>query len=218
MSKTEFATVVRRLDLLDGISDGQYTDMSLQGSNATSVCLAEEETKPLVGSTVPLLTNGKGEIVFVDCSVLSRRLKQLISIAERNPTQQFIQKAIKGDPSVLQRQPPPAEEFFVYFLIDHAIVVTLLGNWTTQDLPDAIWPMWKGAYPEHVGAIRAMGGIVPWPAFQQFQVEGLQEVERHLKDFGRRHGADLTMFPSAPADPQEPAPQNRPPASEGTRL
>lgn len=148
MPEVTLSSVIERLDLVDGVADNRYTDLSLRVNNSTGACelgqMAREEMTTEECGTPPMyvyLTNQQGEQVYVDCGVLTQRLNTLVGIAEKLPSFDFMAdvrarnqssspQSIKQavDAGTLSR-----EDVFSYFIVDHMISALLLGYSTTQD-------------------------------------------------------------------------------------
>lgn len=231
--KVTLSSVVKKLDLLDGVEDRHYTNWPLLGENSTGVCGFKED---LIAAG-PLPKNIKigarlhavdGRTVIVDCQELVRKLNTLIGIAQKIPATRFknrlatckarkrckqIKKEIKSG------KVPTAEELFGYHIVDHIISALLLGIMTTDESFGQMFS--EVAWCPYNTSVHTFGQLLNKPDFANFNIRTTDEAYKLFERLGKKHGFDTRPFKPLPAEkppakklPAEKQPEFKPKVEE----
>jgi len=197
MSSPTIATVIERLDLLDGVHNDYYTDHDLKTMNSTGACqLVEERTRELPSLGFPVSTsatviNPQGERVPVDCEVLVQRFNTLINIAQKLPSYRFMADLAAGIP-VGQLEAPSREDLYGFHIVDHMIISLLIGTATTDMSFEELFGLIP--YKLYTDAVESLAGIIPTMAAGHLDVENGEEAYDLFEGLGRKYGFDASPF------------------------
>jgi len=188
------ADVIDRLDAIDGVRDGSYTNLSLHITNTTGVCEVAfkvmDAAPPCIDSYRVQMVNMMGQIVDVDCVELFRKLGVLVDIAQRNPTARFLAEKKSG--GATSQHLPGAEEYLGYNIADHMISALLLGVATTSEsFSELFGEVTFGTYSE---VIRGLGRDLNRPDYKAMDVRDAKEGYVVFQRLGKRYGFDAAPF------------------------
>lgn len=200
MVNASLGSIIERLDALDGISDGRYTDLALHIQNSTGVCeLAETYAEQASDLGLPVrtsavLTNLDGVRVPVDCDILVRRLNSLIGIAQRLPAFKFIADVSAGTP-LNELEAPTREDLYGYHIVDHMITSFLLGIATTGQSLSEIFGLIP--YDVYTESVERMAGMIPNMAPGELDIGTADQAYDLFERLGERYGFNVSSFEPA---------------------
>ena len=204
MPETTLISVMQKLDMLDGVKDGQYTDLSLVCGNSTGVCVVEEiVTANIPGDEYEMTTvmeNSAGEIVSVDCTVLVERLNTLVGIAQKLPSYKYIADINSGTPSD-EIVTPTTEELFGYHIVDHMICSLLLGIGTTSQSFSELFSVIP--FDTYAVSVRAIASSLPNMSGDDLDIENASQAYLLFEGLGQKYGFSTSIF--RPPDMNQPS-------------
>lgn len=189
MPDITLASVMQKLDLLDGEGDLQYFEYPLSGRNATGAC----EVAAIFCQRVPgasqfnidaTVTNDYGERVPVDCDVLTSKLNFLSEIALKLPSFGFMADRRAGRPAE-DTDIPSGEELFGFHIVDHMITSLLLGVNTTRQSFSEIFELIP--YETYSKSVQDIAGGA-------FRIVNARQAYKLFLKLGRRYGFDTAVF------------------------
>lgn len=197
MANATIATVIERLDALDGVQDVFYTDHPLRTANSTGACaLAEEQIGQLSPLGFPVnvnttLTNLQGDRVSVNCEVLAQRFNTLINIAQTLPFYRFIPDLLAGR-TVEQLKPLTREDLYGFHIVEHMIISLLIGATTTDMSFSEYFALIP--YRLYTESVKEMAQIIPNIPPGHLNVENVDQAYDLFEELGRRYGFDPSPF------------------------
>lgn len=197
MATTAMATVIQRLDGLDGIKDGHYTDLPLIGQNSTGACqLAEHYAEGASASGLPVqshvtLRTVDRRRITIDCKGLAKRLNTLINIADRLPSFRFIAD-FAGGASAGQLQAPGRENLYGYHIVDHMISSLLLGLATSEQSFSKLFG--QIPYRLYTGSVEELAGMIPNMEPGDLNVENADQAYDLFERLGTAYDFDTEPF------------------------
>lgn len=204
--------VIRKLDLLDGRRNGYYLDIPLHIENTTGVCemaqvVAEERSDV---TFVPVIENGRGEMVQINCPELVRKLDLLSKIAAKMPMTRILNAAPP------KRRPHPAytsenigEMFIGYHIVDDMIRALLYATRAIDHPLSAHFEQIN--FKDHSQIVRDVGKNLDNTVLKSFAVQGVQHGYEIFLKLGKKYKFDATPFqkpPLKPAPTLPPPPQH----------
>ena len=204
--------VIRKLDRLDGRTNGRYLELPLHIENTTGACEAAQKAAKANANliVVTAIENPNGDLMFVNCADLVQKLDLLATVAAKMPITRMLNVAS----TKLRRHEKLSAEHIGEMLIGYHVVDdmirTLLLATRVVEQPLSVH-FEQVDFKQHTNLVHKVGEKLGNETLKNFAIESVQRGYEIFVKLGEKYKFDATPFrpASAPARPLPPPPPPR---------